>query len=63
MKVFIIVALCVVAAMALPVEETNPASLDESPLTIVELEPEDSVAGDQVDYARVKRHRKKLTFL
>lgn len=59
MKVFIIVALCIAAALALPVDETNPTAVDESPLTIVELEPEDSDDGDDVELDRVKRHHGK----
>jgi hypothetical protein len=52
MKVLIIVALCIVAAMAVPIEESNVAA-EEAPLTLVELEP----ASDESleDALRVKR--------
>lgn len=56
MKTFVIIALCIVAALALPVDETQQqVANDESPLTIVELEPQDylEVADDA---SRVKRH-------
>lgn len=51
MKVFVIIALCIVAAMALPVDETKQ---EEAPLTLVELDQpsEDSFE----DASRVKRH-------
>lgn len=52
MKVFIIVALCIVAAMSLPVEESKIA-MDEAPLTLVELEPASLESFE--DSARVKR--------
>lgn len=56
MKLFIIVALCIVSALALPAfDETKQVANDESPLTIVELEPQDIEASDE-ELARVKRH-------
>lgn len=52
MKVFIIVALSIAAAMALPVDESKIA-VDEAPLTLVELEP--ASVESLEDSARIKR--------
>lgn len=53
MKLFIVVAFCVVASMALPVDETKQTQ-DESQLTLLELDPSSDESFE--DSSRVKRH-------
>jgi hypothetical protein len=55
MKVFIIVALCVVAALALPVEENQEI---EPQLTVADLELEDPTFVGDVALDREKRHHR-----
>lgn len=52
MKLFIIVALCIAATLALPVDESQQNLQDESPLA-VELEPTQDI---DESFDRVKRH-------
>lgn len=53
MKLFLIVALCIAATMALPLDETREIPEDEVQLTVVELDP--TFDDTQDDEARVKR--------
>jgi hypothetical protein len=55
MKILIVVALCVVAALAVPIDETQQVAQDESQITLVELEPEEETKDNADDAARVKR--------
>lgn len=54
MRVFIVVALCVVAAIAVPIDDTQKVAEDEAQITLVELEPEKENESSD-DAARVKR--------
>ena len=53
MRIFIIVALCIAASMALPVDDTQEIVQDEVPFSFVELDP--SSIENFEDSARVKR--------
>lgn len=54
MKLFIIIALCLVAALAVPVDETQQTSEDDSQITLLELEP-DALNENVEDIPRFKR--------
>ena len=56
MKLFLVLALFVAIAYAIPVEEVDQKSEAESPLTIVDLEADESFNIQNSDVVRQKRH-------